>query len=178
MAVSARRSSSLPVVSIAAVAETAEPVITMGLRDDCASTDDLPAFASSVARRTDLLQATLWGRQLLCHRQGPLPGGLSCPIDVKDHACVACAINQLAGVSLGVQRAGEQIGEKERAQGFCGCPGQACQKARERRAGRQSESPVCPKSLPFSVSNTSIMGDVVVASLPLAPSLACGESPV
>jgi hypothetical protein len=37
------------------------------------------------------------------------------PIDVKDHACVACAIDKLTGVSLGVHRTREQIGEKERA---------------------------------------------------------------
>jgi hypothetical protein len=67
-----------------------------------------------------------------------LPGGLPRPIDVKDHACVACSIDKLAGVSLFVQRAREQIGEKERAQGFCGLPGQARKKARERRAGGQS----------------------------------------
>ena len=40
-------------------------------------------------------------------------------------------------MSLCVHRACEQIGEKERAQGFCSRPGQARKKARERRAGRQ-----------------------------------------
>jgi hypothetical protein len=49
----------LPVASIAAVAESAEPVVTMGLRDDGASTHDLSALAPRVARRTDLVQATL-----------------------------------------------------------------------------------------------------------------------
>src|SRR5947208_12630452 len=128
----------LPVTSIAAIAEAAEPVVTMGLGDDGARTHDLSALAPPVARRTDLVQATLWCRQLLCLWQGPLPGGLPRPIDVKDHVWGACSIDQLAGVSLCVQRARQQIGEKERAQGFGGLPRQAGEKARERRAGGQS----------------------------------------
>src|SRR5216684_4877327 len=75
-------------------------------------TDDLPALAPRVARSTDLIQATLWCRQFLCLWQGPLPGGLPRPIDVKDHVCVACAIDKLTGVALCVHRAREQIGEK------------------------------------------------------------------
>src|SRR2546430_11760999 len=119
----------LPVVSIASVAETTEPVGTMGLRDDGARPDDFPALASGVARRTDLGQATLCWRQRLCLWQGTLSGGLPCPIDVKDHMFVACAIDKLAGMSLCVQRARQQIGEKERAQGFGSSRGQARQKA-------------------------------------------------
>lgn len=130
----------LPVASIAAVAETAEPVVTMGLGDDGARTDDLPALAPGVARSTDLVQATLCWRQRLCLWQGTLPGGLPRPIDVKDHLFVACSIDKRAGVSLFVQRACEQIGEKERAQGFCGSRGQARKKARECRAGGQSRA--------------------------------------
>jgi len=67
-----------------------------------------------------------------------LAGGLPRSIDVKDHAGDSYSIDQLAGVSLCVQRAREHIGEKERAQGFGGLPGQAGQKARERRARGQS----------------------------------------
>src|SRR5512135_168880 len=52
--------------------------------------------------------------------------------------CVACSIDKRAGVSLFVQRAREQLGEKEGAQGFGGSRGEARQKARERRAGGQS----------------------------------------
>src|SRR5438067_13298110 len=103
----------------------------MGLRDDGARTDDLPALAPRVAGSTALVQATLWCRQLLGLWQGTLPGGFPRPINVKDHAYVACSIDQLAGVSLFVQRAREQIGEKEGAQGFCGRRGQAGKKARE-----------------------------------------------
>src|SRR3989440_11271552 len=90
----------LPVESIAAVAETAQPLVTMSLRDDGASTDDLPALAPRVARSTNLSQATLWWRQFLCLRLGSLPSGLPRPIDVKDHTFVAFSINKPAGVSL------------------------------------------------------------------------------
>src|SRR6266568_656986 len=91
-------------------------------------------------REAHLPQPTLWCRQLLCLWQSALPGGFPRPIDVKDHAFVACSIYQLACVSLCVHRAREQIGEKERAQGFCGRPGQARKKAGEGRAGGQSLS--------------------------------------
>jgi hypothetical protein len=87
----------------------------MSLRDDGPRTPDLPALAPRGARSTDLVQATLWGRQLRCLWQGALPGGFPRPIDVKDHAGDSCAIDKLACVSLFVQRAREQIGEKEGA---------------------------------------------------------------
>src|SRR5260370_20069456 len=128
---------SLWVGSIAPVAETAEPLGTVGLRDNGARADDLPALAPRVARSTDLIQATLWCRQFLCLRPRPLPGGFPRPINVKDHAGVSCSINKSAGVSLFVQRAREQIGEKEGAQGFGGFKAHTRQKARECRAGGQ-----------------------------------------
>src|SRR5713101_1300459 len=92
-------------------------------------TDNLPALAPRVARSTNLSQATLWCRQFLCLWQGSLPSGLPRPIDVKDHMFVAFSIDKLAGVSLFVQRARQQIGEKERAQGFGSSRGQARKKA-------------------------------------------------
>jgi len=58
-----------------------------------------------------------------------LPGGFPRPINVKDHAGVSCSINQLTDVSLCVQRACEQIGEKERAERFCGLKADARKKA-------------------------------------------------
>ncbi|MFL5657381.1 MAG: hypothetical protein ACJ8CB_24770 [Ktedonobacteraceae bacterium] len=87
-------------MSIASVAETAEPVVTVGLRDNGARPDDLSTLAPGVARSTDLIQATLWGRQFLYLRPRPLPSGLPRPINVKDHAGVAFSINKGAGVSL------------------------------------------------------------------------------
>ncbi len=126
----------LPIAAIAAVAETAEPVGTMGLRDDGACTEDLSALAPPVARSTDLLQATLWCRQLLCLWQGPLSGGLPRPIDVKDHVFVACAIDKLTSVSLCVHRTREQIGEKERAQGFGALEGSSSKDRARAPSGR------------------------------------------
>src|SRR2546421_8599949 len=108
----------------------------MGLGDDGARTDDFPALAPGVARSTDLVQATLCWRQRLCLWQGTLPGGLPRPIDVKDYMFVACSIDKLACVSLFVQRAREQIGEKERAQGFCGCEGSSSQESARAPSGR------------------------------------------
>src|SRR5947209_12361965 len=119
----------LSVEPIASVAETAEPLVTMSLRDDGARPHDLPTLAPPVARSTNLSQATLWWRQVLCLWQGSLPSGLPRPIEVYDHVVVASSIEQLAGVPLFVQRTREQIGEKERAQGFGRLPGQAGQKA-------------------------------------------------
>ena len=60
-----------------------------------------------------------------------MSGGFPRPIDVKDHANAPCSIDKLACVSLFVQRAREQISEKERAQGFCGLKAQAWPRKRE-----------------------------------------------
>ena len=119
----------LSVASIASVAETAEPLLAVSLRDNGAGTDDLPALAPGVARSADLVQAALWCRQFFCLRPRTLPGGLPRPIDVKDHVGVSCSINQLTDVSLFVQRACEQIGEKERTGRFCGLKAYARKKA-------------------------------------------------
>src|SRR5713226_1096163 len=104
----------LPVASIATVAETAQPLVTMSLRDDGARTDNLPALAPRVARSTHLSQATLWCRQFLCLWQGSLPSGLPRPIDVKDHMFVAFSIDKLAGVSL-FGKMGARADRRERA---------------------------------------------------------------
>ena len=128
----------LPVASIAPVAETAEPTFSCERgSDNGAGTDDLPTFAPGVARSAGLVQAALWCRQFFCLWQSTLPGGLPRPIEVYDHVGVSCSINQLTDVSLFVQRAREQIGEKERTERFCGLKADARQKARERRAGGQ-----------------------------------------
>src|SRR5439155_5889809 len=126
----------LPVPAIAALGETAEPVVTMGLRDDRARPDDLSALAPPVARSTDLVQARLWCRQLLCLWQAPLPRGLPRPIDIKNHVCVACAIDKLTGVSLCVHRTREQIGEKESAQRFGGLEGSSSPESVRAPSGR------------------------------------------
>jgi len=42
---------------------------------------------------------------------------------------LACAIYEIASVSLFIQRTREQIGEKEMAQGFCSLKAQARKKA-------------------------------------------------
>src|SRR6266480_315295 len=127
----------LPVVTVAWVAEAAEPLVGMGLQDRAARADHFPALAPGVAGGTEGTQATLRLRPVLCPGQSALAGCLARAINVEDDPLVACSINKGACLSLVVQRAREQIGEKERAQGFCGSPGEAGKKARERRAGGQ-----------------------------------------
>ncbi len=55
----------LPVLPVASVAETAEPLIGVGLRNDGARADDFPTLAPAVASSTDLIEPTLDGRQIL-----------------------------------------------------------------------------------------------------------------
>ena len=93
----------------------------MGLRDDGARPDDLPTLAPRVARGTHLIQPTKGRRQVFCLWQGALPGGFTRPIDVKDYPVVSRSIYQPpVCFSLIVRGRGEQIVEKERAQGFDG----------------------------------------------------------
>ena len=120
-----------PIPPVPSIPETAEPLITMRLRHCCPCPDNLPAFATSVARGADVTQpAKGWGK-LISLGQGALPGCLPCPIKVKDHPAVPCSIPQPSGLLVRRQRAGEQIIEKERAQGFDWSLGERCQKARE-----------------------------------------------
>src|SRR6266849_1564186 len=128
----------LPVVTVPWVAEAAEPLMAMGLQDRAACADHFPTLAPSVAGGTEGTHARLRLRPILCPGQSALAGCLARAINVEDDPLFACSINKGACLSLVIQRAREQIGEKERAQGFCGSPGEAGKKARERRAGGQS----------------------------------------
>src|SRR6266849_10157590 len=130
----------LPVVTVPWVAEAAEPLMAMGLQDRAACADHFPTLAPSVAGGTEGTHARLRLRPILCPGQSALAGCLARAINVEDDPLFACSINKGACLSLVIQRAREQIGEKERAQGFCGSPGEAGKKARERRAGGQSLS--------------------------------------
>jgi hypothetical protein len=55
----------LAVLPVASVSETAEPLRGVGLRNDGAGADDFPTLAPGVPSSTDLIQATLGGRQIL-----------------------------------------------------------------------------------------------------------------
>jgi hypothetical protein len=55
----------LPVLPVASVSETTEPLIAVGLRNDSAGADDFPTLAPSIPGSTDLIQPTLGGRQIL-----------------------------------------------------------------------------------------------------------------
>src|SRR5207249_4966610 len=119
----------LPVQPVPSVAETAEPLVTVGLQDGGAGTNDLPTLAPGVARGTDLIQATLGSRQLQVLWQGALAGYLSGAIDIKDKSGLAHAIQQLTCLPLLRERARKQVVEKECAQGFGGRRRQRRQKA-------------------------------------------------
>jgi hypothetical protein len=53
------------VMPVASVAETAEPLIAMGLSNRRACTNNLPAFASSVARSAHVIQPAKGRRKLI-----------------------------------------------------------------------------------------------------------------
>jgi hypothetical protein len=103
------------VASVASVAKTAEPLVAMGLRDNCARSDYLPALAPGVASSTHLVQATLWCRQGFCLWQRTLTGRLTRAIDIKDLPLTSRSIHQTPGLLLVRERATEQIIKKERA---------------------------------------------------------------
>jgi hypothetical protein len=125
------------VATVALAAKRAEPLGTVGLTDDGASTHDLAALAPPVAGGTDIIQPAKGRGEFFCLGQGALAGRLTRAIDIKDHPCVSCSIHQtpdFPGWRLIRERAAEQIIEKERAQGFDWRLGQRRQKAREGRA--------------------------------------------
>ncbi len=62
------------VESVASVSKTAEPVETVGLADNGASSHHLPPLAPFVARRTDVLQPAKGWRQVFGLRQSSLRG--------------------------------------------------------------------------------------------------------
>jgi hypothetical protein len=54
-----------PIAPVPSVPETAEPLITVCLRHRCACPDTLPAFATSVARSTHVIQPAKGWRQVV-----------------------------------------------------------------------------------------------------------------
>ena len=82
----------LAILPVASVSETAEPLRTVGLRNDGARADDFPTLAPGVPSSTDLIEPTLGGRKILHLRQGTLAGGLAGAIDVEDLPLSACSI--------------------------------------------------------------------------------------
>src|SRR6266566_5524549 len=80
----------LSVLSIAWIAETAEPLMGMRLQDGGTGTDNFPPLASGVARSTDIMQTALRGRPIGGHWQSTLTGGLACAIDIENQK-VGCS---------------------------------------------------------------------------------------
>lgn len=119
----------LAVVAVPRVSERTEPLVRMGLQDRSASAHHLPALASGVARSTQRAQAALRYRSICCLGQGALACRLTRAVYIEDHPPPALPIPQPAPLSIFLQRACEQIGEKQLTQGFDGLSGQCRQKA-------------------------------------------------
>jgi len=115
-----------PISPIPAVAETAEPLITVRLRYRCSRPYDFPTLAASVARRTDLIQSAKSGRQLVGLGKRPLAGGFPCAINIKDDPGLTCSIYQTPSLLVRGEGSSEQVIEKKRAQRFDGFFRQGC----------------------------------------------------
>src|SRR5712691_5383592 len=131
----------LAVLSIAPIAPTAEPLGTVSLRDDRAGTHHFSSLASRVPSSTQFLQPTRSGRQVGELWQGPLAGCFSGAIDVKDEPAPPTAIHQSPGLPLLRKGPRHQVVEKEAPQGLYGLLCERRQKARKRRACRQTVAP-------------------------------------
>ncbi len=127
-----------PVLAVACVAEGAEPLMGVGLQGGGAGADKFSALTPQVARRTERTQAALGGRPVRRLGQGPLPGCLARPIDIKDEPLRARSIPQASLGFLCGQPAREQIGEKHCPQRFDCRLVQRREPARARRARRQA----------------------------------------
>jgi hypothetical protein len=92
----------------------------MRLQDGGAGAHDFPPLAASVPRSTDLTQATRGFRAVRGLGQSALTGGLARAVHIEDQPLAALSIPQPAQLLLFPQWASQQIGEKERAQGFDG----------------------------------------------------------
>src|SRR5207247_6455321 len=127
----------LPVASIAAVANLAEPLVSVGLTDHRAGPDDFPTLAACVASSTDFIQPTKGRWQLFCLGQGALARGLTRAINIEDHPLEALSIPQAPCLPLFREWATEQIVKKQGAQRFDWLLPQSRQKARKGRASWQ-----------------------------------------
>jgi hypothetical protein len=89
----------------------------MYLQHSSARADDLPTFASSVARSTDRSEAAFGSRQGRITGQRPLPCGLAGRIDVKDNAAPPLSVVDAAH-ALRCPAVGEALLFEERAERF------------------------------------------------------------
>jgi hypothetical protein len=79
---------------------------------------------------------------MICAGQGALAGRFTCAVDVEDPPLLPLSIPESRFLRVCPQRSGQQIGQKQRAQGFDHWRRQGRQSTREGRAGGQ---PVPPK---------------------------------
>src|SRR5579885_1085670 len=127
----------LAIPPVPTVAETAEPLMAVGLQDSRAGTHHLTPFASGVARGTHLSQATLRLWKMISTGQGALAGRLTGPVDVEDPPLLALPIPESGDLGVCTQRSDQQIGQKQGTQGFDHWRCQSRQRPRESRTRGQ-----------------------------------------
>ena|SRR5579859_1326148 len=91
----------LPISSIPTVAKRTEPLIAMRLSNRCSRSDNLPAFAASVARSADLIQPARGWRQVFGLGQGALARSFTRAVDIKDGPGVALSIKEPSRLLVG-----------------------------------------------------------------------------
>jgi len=106
------------VLSVARIANGAEPLRGVGVQHRRPGPHHVPSCAACGARSTRLIQTTVCGRVVLTGWQGALSGRLSRPIDVEDLPELPSSVGQPTRVLLDVCSSREQIVEKERSQCF------------------------------------------------------------
>jgi len=88
------------VFSIARVSKRAEKLMGMSLQNRGTAPHDFPSLASSVARRTQGAQTSLWIWPILRLRQGTLAGRLACSIHIEDEVVIPLPVEQSAWLPL------------------------------------------------------------------------------
>jgi hypothetical protein len=94
------------VFPIPSVSKRAQKLMRMGLQDRGPGAHDFPPFTPGVAGGTQGAQTPLWGRPILCFRQGALAGRLTRPIHIEDKVMVPLPVEHPAWLFLFFQRTG------------------------------------------------------------------------
>ena len=130
-----------PVLPIARIAKSGQPLMGMGLQDCGAGAYDFPSLASRVARSAQGTQAPRWRWPICGHRQSLLAGRLARPIDVEDEEVISLSVPQSTCLLFFHERTSQQIVEEEASQGLDSGLVKRGEKAAERRTRRQALAP-------------------------------------
>lgn len=140
----------LSVRSVARIANAGEPRVRVRVEHRGACAHHFPALPSSGARGTQGTHTALGRGSIRTLWQGPLTSGLSRAIHVEDDPPTSLSIPSPSHVFLCVQRASQQIFQKERAQGRDrrlikgGEKAAACRTRRQTVASKECHERTCP----------------------------------